>query len=34
MVPPVRVIGVTIWGSGWWFVLAHNIGLFSHHIPY
>ena len=34
MVPPVRVIGVAIWGNGWWLVLTHNIGMFSHHIPY
>ena len=34
MVPLVRVIGVAIWGSGWWLVLALNICLFSHHITY
>ena len=34
MVPSVRVIGVSIWGSGWWVVLTHNIGMLSHHIPY
>ena len=34
MVPPVRVLGVAIWSSGWWLVLAQNIGLFSYHIPY
>ena len=34
MVPPVRVIGVSIWGNGWWLVLTHNIGMLSHHIPY
>ena len=26
--------GVAIWGSGWWLVLTHNIGLFNHHILY
>ena len=33
MVPPVRVIGVAIWGSGWWLVLVHIIDLFNHDIP-
>ena len=33
MVSPIRVICVDVWGIGWWLVLAHNIGLFSHHIP-
>ena len=34
MVPPVRVIGVAIWGNGWRLVLTHNIGMLIHHIPY
>ena len=34
MVPPVRVIGVSIWGSGWRLVLTHNISMLNHHIPY
>ena len=34
MVSSVKVIGVAIWGSGWWLILTHNIGLFRHHIPY
>ena len=34
MVPPVRVMGVSIWGIGWWLVLTHNIGMLCHHIPY
>ena len=34
MVPPVRIVCVAVWGSGWWLVLAYSIGLFSHHIPY
>ena len=34
MVPQVTVIGVAIWGISWWFVLAYNIGMISHHIPY
>ena len=25
MVPPVRVICVAIWGSGWWLVLATTL---------
>ena len=33
MVPPVRVIGVSIWGIGWWLVLTHNIGMLNLHIP-
>ena len=34
MVSPVRVICVVVLGIGWRLVLAHNIGVFSHHIPY
>ena len=34
MVSLVRVICVVVWGIGWWLVLAHGIGLFSHHIPH
>ena len=34
MVPPVRIVCIVVWGSGWWLVLAHSIGLFSHQIPY
>ena len=34
MVPPVRVIGVAILGSGWWLVLTQNISMLSHYIPY
>ena len=34
MAPLVRVINVAIWGSGWWHVLTHNIGMLNHHIPY
>ena len=34
MVPLVRVIGIAIWGIGWWLVLAYNIGVLSHHIPH
>ena len=33
MVFPIRVICVVVLGIGWWLVLAHNISLFSHHIP-
>ena len=34
VVPPVRVVGIAVRGSGWWLILAHSIGLFSQHIPY
>ena len=34
MVSPVKVICVVVLGIGWQLVLAHNIGVFSHHIPY
>ena len=34
MVPPVRVVGIAIWGIGWWLVLIYNIGMLSHYIPY
>ena len=34
MVPLIGIICVVVWGIGWWLVLAHNIGVFSHHIPY
>ena len=34
MVSPVRVVGIAIWGFGWWLVLAHIIGLFSHKVPH
>ena len=34
MVPPIKVIGVAIWGSDWWLLLTQNIGMLSHHIPY
>ena len=34
MVPPIRIVCVAVWGIGWWFVLTHNIGLFSYHIPH
>ena len=28
------IVGITVWGCGWWLVLAHYIGLFSHKVPY
>ena len=34
MVPPTRIICATVLGIDWWLVLAHIIGLFSHHIPH
>ena len=34
MVSPIGIICVAVWGIGWWLVLAHNIGLFSHHVPH
>ena len=34
MVPPIGIICVVVWGICWWLVLAHSIGLFSHHIPH
>ena len=34
MVPPVRVIGISIWGIGWGLVLIYNIGMLNHYIPY
>ena len=34
MVPPVKVIGIAIWGIGWWLVLIYIIGMLSHYIPY
>ena len=34
MVSSVRVICVVVLGIGWWLVLAHNIGVFSHHTSY
>ena len=32
VVPPVGVVGIAVWGCGWWLVLAHCIGLFSQKI--
>ena len=34
MVPPVEVVGIAVWGRGWWLILAHNICLFSQHVPH
>ena len=34
MVSPIGIICVVVWGIGWWLVLVHSIGLFSHHVPY
>ena len=34
MVPFIGIICVVVWDIDWWLVLAHNIGVFSHHIPY
>ena len=34
MVSPVRVICVVVLGIGRRLVLAHNIGMLSHQIPY
>ena len=34
VVPPVGVVGITVWGCGWWLILAYNIGLFSHKVPH
>ena len=34
VVPLVGVVGIAVWGYGWWLVLAHNIGLFSHKVPH
>ena len=25
MVPPVGIVGIAVWGCGWWLVLAHCI---------
>ena len=32
MVPLIKIVCIVVWGSGWWLVLSHSIGLFSHHI--
>ena len=34
VVPLVGVVGIAVWGCGWWLVLAHCIGLFNHKVPY
>ena len=34
MVLPVGIVGVAILGINWWPILAHNIYMFSHQIPY
>ena len=34
MVPPIEIICVAVLGISWWLELAHNIGLFNHHIPH
>ena len=34
VVPPIWVVGIFVWGCGWWLVLAHCIGLFSNNFPY
>ena len=34
VVPPFRIVGIAAWGCGWWLVLAHCIGLFSHKVSY
>ena len=34
MVLPVGIIGVAILSISWWPILAHNICMFSHQIPY
>ena len=33
VVPPIRVVCITVWGIGWWLVLADDIGMICHHIP-
>ena len=34
VVPLVGVVGIVVWGCGWWLLLAHCIGLFSHKVPH
>ena len=34
VVPLVGIVGIAAWGCGWWLVLAHCIGLFSHKVSY
>ena len=34
VVPPIRVVCITVRGIRWWLVLAHDIGMLCHHIPY
>ena len=34
VVPPVGIVGIAVWGCGWWLVLAHCIGLFNHKVSY
>ena len=32
VVPLVGVVGIVVWGCGWWLVLAYCIGLFSYKV--